>query len=121
MSFFDVFGRDAVFPPPEDVALGTDYGELGNNQSGTLTFQGSGTEVVTVTVNNPNTNDVVENASVWITSDIAGNTLVTPYQLTNASGQATFTVNPGTYYLWAIKETVPFANIPQQITVTDEP
>jgi hypothetical protein len=119
MSFFDVFGRDAVFPDPGDVAFGEEYGETTDNEVGTFTTFGSGSEDVTVTVNDPNTSLPVENATVYLTTDLAGNTLATPYQFTNVSGQATFKVNPGAYYLWVVKETLAFADIPQSITVVD--
>lgn len=116
MSFFDVFGKNAVFPDPADVVLGVDFGET-NELTGTLTNSGSGSETVVITVEY--SDDPVENATVYLTSDLAGSTQVTPYVLTNSSGIATLLVDPGTYYLWVTKETVSFDNIPQEITVVD--
>lgn len=39
-------------------------------------------------------------AAVWFTSDLAGDTVVAGVLYTNASGQAVFRLDPGTYYLW---------------------
>lgn len=118
MSFFDVFGRDAVFPLPEDVEAGVQYGELGNNLTGTFTVTGWGSEDVTVTVENGD-GDPIENATVYFSTDLAGNNLQSPFLPTDSNGQATVKLNPGTYYMHVTKQTLVFENNPRQITVVD--
>ena len=118
MSFFDVYGRRAVFPPESVVVTGTEYGELGDNQIGTLTSFGWGSEDVRIQIDDEDGVGVPE-ASVWCTSDLDGETLATPYLFTEFTGEVDFKMNPGVYYVWAAKPGKTIANIPYQITVED--
>lgn len=58
----------------------------------------------------------VDGAEVWVTSDINGVNIVAGTLNTDASGEATFMLDPGTYYLWSQKAGVNFTN-PQAFTV----
>lgn len=59
--------------------------------------------------------DPVANANVWVTTDQAGTNLVCS-GTTDDSGQETFYLDEGTYYVWAEKSGVNFDN-PQTKTV----
>lgn len=64
------------------------------------TLDGDGSDAVTLTLTVSAVPSV--GATVWITTDLAGNNVVTGTKSTNASGQVTFNLTDGnTYYLWA--------------------
>lgn len=77
----------------------------------------SGSETVVLIIKNTD-GDPIPRASVYITSDITGSTLVTDGLLTNSEGKITTRLDPGTYYVWASKDDVAFSN-PTSITVVD--
>jgi len=78
---------------------------------------GSGaiTEVVTVTDNLSNPVDGVE---VWLTSDEAGNNIVAGTLVTDASGEVTFYLDAGTYYVWLQKSGGEFGTVPKTLIVS---
>lgn len=77
---------------------------------------GSGATAYTVTVNDEN-GAPLDGAEVWVTSDLAGTSVIAGTLSTNASGQATFMLDAGTYYLWRQLSRYNFTN-PLTITVT---
>jgi hypothetical protein len=69
--------------------------------------------VVTVTVSAA----ALQDCDVWVTSDSAGTTVVAGTLQTNASGQVTFYLDAGTYYVWQQKDGYNFTN-PDTLVVT---
>jgi len=69
--------------------------------------------VVTVTVSAV----ALQDCDVWVTSDEAGVTVVAGTLQTNASGQVTFYLDAGTYYVWQQKIGYNFTN-PDTLIVT---
>jgi hypothetical protein len=69
--------------------------------------------VVTVTVSAV----ALQDCDVWVTSDEAGTTVVAGTLQTNASGQVTFYLDAGTYYVWQQKDGYNFTN-PDTLIVT---
>lgn len=59
----------------------------------------------------------MDNCQVWITTDEAGANVVAGSLLTNSSGEATFMLDAGTYYVWREKGGYNFTN-PQSWTVS---
>lgn len=59
----------------------------------------------------------MDNVQVWITTDEAGANVVAGALLTDASGEATFMLDAGTYYVWREKGGYNFTN-PQTWTVS---
>ena len=74
---------------------------------------GAITNVITVTVSGSAKSGV----DVWVTSDEVGATVVAGTLVTNASGQVTFYLDPGTYYVWQQLTGYNFTN-PDTLTVT---
>lgn len=60
---------------------------------------GAGSVSYTVTITD-NVSAPLDGAGVWVTTDEAGTNVVAGTLYTNASGIATFLLDPGTYYLW---------------------
>jgi hypothetical protein len=58
-----------------------------------------------------------DGAEVWVTTDIGGANVVAGTLSTDASGNATFMLDAGSYYLWAQKSGVNFTN-PTAFTVS---
>ena len=59
----------------------------------------------------------IDGVEVWITTDSAGLNVVAGTLSTNANGQATFTLDGGSYYLWLQRGGYTFSN-PTAITVS---
>ena len=77
---------------------------------------GSGALVTTITVNDANAQPI-DGVEVWVTSDIAGTTVVAGTLTTNAAGVVTFMLDAGTYYLWRQLSRYNFTN-PTTIVVS---
>jgi len=60
----------------------------------------------------------MDNVQVWITTDIAGTNVIAGTLITNASGQVTFMLDAGTYYVWREKAGKNFTN-PQTWEVSE--
>jgi len=65
---------------------------------------GSVSTTIRITENGLSDGTPVADADVWITSDSAGSTIVAGTLQTNAQGEATFNLDPGSYYVWAQKD-----------------
>ena len=59
----------------------------------------------------------MDNVQIWISTDEAGVNVIAGTLLTNASGQATFMLDAGTYYVWREKAGYNFTN-PQEWSVS---
>ena len=70
-----------------------------------------------MTLLQPGTSIPIAGAEVWITSNSAGTTVVAGTLLTNGSGQSTFMVDAGSYYLWVQATGWNFTN-PQAFVVS---
>ena len=80
---------------------------------GGATGAGAIKEVITISDgSNP-----IEDVEIWITDDIEGINIIAGTSYTNANGQATFFLDPGTYYVWSHKNGYNFTN-PSTITVS---
>lgn len=77
--------------------------------------QGAGSVSHTVTINLDGS--PAPGVKVWVSTDVTGSNVVAGTLFTNNVGQATFLLNPGTYYLWASKAGINFTN-PQGFTVS---
>ena len=62
-------------------------------------------------------NNPMDNVQVWITTDEAGSNVIAGILLTDASGEATFMLDAGTYYVWRERAGYNFTN-PQTWTVS---
>ena len=78
---------------------------------------GSGSSTYVVTTLQPDGLTAIEGCAVWISTDSAGATVVAGTLYTSAAGVATFTIDPGAYYLWRQLGGWNFSN-PTAITVT---
>jgi len=78
---------------------------------------GSGSSTYVVTIRQPDGLTAIEGCAVWISTDSAGATVVAGTLYTSAAGVATFTIDPGAYYLWRQLGGWKFSN-PTAITVT---
>ena len=81
------------------------------------TSLGAGAIAYTVTLLQPGTITPIAGAEVWVTSNSAGTTVVAGVLLTNSSGQSTFMVDAGSYYLWVQAPGWNFTN-PQTFVVS---
>ena len=79
----------------------TAYTQLGNATAGSSTW--------TYTVTDSDSGSLLDGVSVWVTSDVAGATVVAS-GTTNDSGIATFYLDPGTYFIWCSKSGYNFTN-----------
>jgi len=52
----------------------------------------------------------IDNVQVWITTDVAGTNVIAGTLITNASGQVTFMLDAGTYYVWRERSGYNFTN-----------
>ena len=78
---------------------------------------GSGSNDVTLTVTDASSNPVAE-ATVYVTSDLAGQEIVAGPVITNVSGVTpTLKLNVGTFYQWATHDGYSFTN-PVKFTVS---
>jgi len=78
---------------------------------------GQGASTFTATITNVNTGNPLPGVSVWVSTDQAGTNVVAGSLPTNAQGQVTFYLNPGTYYMWVEAAGYTDSN-PTTITVT---
>jgi hypothetical protein len=82
-----------------------------------LAAGGSGGTTWTYTLTDADTAAPIAGATIWITSDLAGTTVIAS-GVTNASGVATFSLTNGaTIYVWRLKSGYSFVN-PDQETVS---
>ena len=82
-----------------------------------VTSLGAGAIAYTVTLLQPGTITPIAGAEVWVTSNSAGTTVVAGVLLTNSSGQSTFMIDAGSYYLWVQAPGWNFTN-PQAFVVS---
>lgn len=85
------------------------------SETETLPLQGIGGVSYTIKVVD-NTGRSIEGVSVWVTSDQEGLILKGGSIYSNDVGKATFTLSPGTYYVWRRHSAYTFDN-PSLITV----
>lgn len=78
---------------------------------------GTGSEEVVYTAEDASNNAAIAQCKVWVTTDSAGLAIVAS-GYTDDSGQITFWLDAGTYYVWRMKSGYNFNN-PNTITVTD--
>jgi len=89
-------------------------GSFGARMGNMLSLAGAGAEPGTITIRN-DLGSPMPDASVWATTDGAGANIVAGTLYTNALGQVTFWLDPGTtYFIWAYKSGVNFTN-PTQV------
>jgi hypothetical protein len=83
----------------------------------TTTGAGTGSVGITLTQTDSSGNPVPE-ASLWVTTDLAGQNIVAGPVITTVSGiTPTLNLNPGTYYSWSSHTDYTFTN-PSKFTVT---
>jgi hypothetical protein len=80
-----------------ETALADEFEEVLDAIGGAGTPAGSTQYVVNVS----DGTDPLDNAEVWVTSDEAGEHVVDGRIYSDAAGNATFLLDPGTYYAWA--------------------
>jgi hypothetical protein len=94
----------------------TTTGTYGKVSEWTSALAGAGSETVTITCLD-STSNAVEGVAVWVTSDIAGTTVVAGTLYSNSSGQVVVYLDVGTAYVW--RQGGQNWTNPQTITVTD--
>ncbi len=77
---------------------------------------GSGSTSCTITVQDAGASPL-DGAAVWVSTDAAGSNVIAGTQYTNASGQATFLLDDGSYYAWKQLSGYNFTN-PEPFTVS---
>jgi len=75
----------------------------------TDTIGGAGTVTWVYTLTDDDTSDPIENADVWVSTDIGG-TNVIAVGTTDAAGEVTFYLDPGTRYIWRSASGYTFVN-----------
>lgn len=90
-------------------------GTIGSKINSAAATSGSGASTYTMTINDVN-NNALDGVEVWVTSDLAGNSIVAS-GTTNGVGVVTFQLDPATYYVWCQESGQNFTN-PFTITVT---
>lgn len=78
---------------------------------------GSGSTSYTVTVTKADGTSPLEGCAVWVSSDVAGNSIQAGTLYTNSAGQAVFSLDLGTHYLWRQLQGWEFTN-PTLFTVS---
>lgn len=111
-----IFSLTAQPWPTDAAAALTAYGAATGAEVAAVSPVGPGGKPVVVTVENTS-GDPLQGVSVWITSDLAGNTTVAGTLTTNSAGQANFLLPVGPYYVWRLKSGYAFQN-PQAIAVS---
>ena len=93
--------------------------EFGPNDSlvGRLSVGGSGAVSHQVTICDVD-DQPISGAEVWVSTDIAGQTVVAGTLTTDKSGNATFMLDQGTFYLWQNSTRFNFQN-PTKFTVSE--
>jgi len=81
------------------------------------TAVGQGAVSYTATLYQPGTTTPIVGAEIWVTSNSTGTTVVAGTLSTNSSGQATFMLDAGSYYLWVQAAGWNFTN-PQAFVVS---
>ncbi len=71
---------------------------------------GEGAVVWNYTVSESGTGDPIADVEVWLTADVDGQTMVAGPQRTSTSGQTTWRLDSGTYYVWCQKAGYNFTN-----------
>lgn len=80
---------------------------VANSSTPTL---GSGSTAYTIAIHDELANDIV-GAEVWITSDVAGTSVIAGTLITNDNGEVTFMLDPGTtVYVWTDSARANFSN-----------
>jgi hypothetical protein len=98
------------------VGAGTMGGDLASALAGltsSVAGLGSVENTITVTVNSVPKSGV----DVWVTSDVAGTTVVAGTLVTDSNGEVVFWLDPGTYYVWQQLAGYNFT-VPDTLTVT---
>jgi hypothetical protein len=108
LSFWDGTTTYAMFAVNPQEA---EYLDVRVSQAGT----GTGAKATQITVRTT-AGRPVAGASVWITSDAAGQFLVAGTLQTDDFGTVTFALDPGIYYAWRSHPSVQFVN-PQALEV----
>lgn len=78
---------------------------------------GAGSISYTVTVTRPDNTTPIEGCAVWVSTDSAGSNIIAGTSYTSASGNVTFMLDAGTYYLWRQVSGWNFTN-PTSFTVS---
>ena len=76
---------------------------------------GNGGIECTLTIND-NGGDPLQDAEVWVTSDVLGQNVVAGTKETNVAGEVVFMLDEGLHYRWVQKNGFDFSN-PQPFTV----
>ena len=76
---------------------------------------GSGSQEVELTITSGGF--PVDGAAVWITTDLAGSNVIAGTLYTDGSGNVTFMLDVGTYYVWKQRNGHNFTN-PETLAVT---
>lgn len=109
----DKTGYSLATAPPTAAQIDTQLSSThGAGLWGAAAGSGSTSTTLTITVSSVARDGV----SVWVTTDSAGTNTVAS-GTTNAFGQVTFLLDPGTYYAWKSLSGVNFTN-PETFTVT---
>lgn len=117
----DIAAVEATIPAADiRAALGMAAADMDNQLDAILSAAGGssgGGSVTYVATIRTTGGTAISDADVWISSDSGGNSVVAGVLRTNGSGQATFYLDPGSYYLWVQKHGYNVSN-PQSITVS---
>ena len=97
-------------------AINPQEGENLDIKSSTLEIKGPGGISYPVTVSDTS-NNPIQGAQVWLTSDPEGDNVVAGTLLTDSSGTAIFEVPTGTYFLWRMHSRYTIPN-PKTVTVS---
>ena len=97
-------------------AINPQEGENLDIKSSTLEIKGPGGISYPVTVSDTS-NNPIQGAQVWLTSDPEGDNVVAGTLLTDSSGTAIFEVPAGTYFLWRMHSRYTIPN-PKTVTVS---
>ena len=108
-------GGLAVFGVNSVVAANVTYWNS-SAVSGAPVSSGSGSTAYTITVQDEDSNPL-DGVEVWISTDAAGTNVVAGTLSTDASGQATFMLDAGDYYVWRQLSGYNFTN-PVAVTVS---
>ncbi len=113
---YDIVG-ELPFPAYFSLKLVNGEGLIATDWSDFPAVVDASQELVTLTVKDVSSN-VIAGASVYVTSDIGGNTIVLTDLVSNSVGKIYPRLYSGTYYVWASHPDKTFTN-PTTITVTD--
>ena len=111
------------YTAPDNTSIGTILGRVDVATSTRLASSsyapetGAGGISYTVTVTRQDGATPIEGCAVWVTTDSIGHNIIAGTLYTNASGNATFLLDAGTYYLWRQATGWNFTN-PTSFTVS---